>query len=130
VYPYLYGGIDLNIDKVGLMIVQVKNYLNVHGYKFDFREDAFLEMDPFACSMLDDSDKEGRGFPIPIVRILFLSGRDRARTVTSKTYNPPSEGAATLGEDGRLTLHILQLRVFGSQSKGPSTERVVSHRMQ
>lgn len=49
-----------------------------------------------ACSMLDNSDKESRGFPISVVRIMYLFSRDRTPAVTHKKCNPPSEGATTL----------------------------------
>ncbi len=49
VYPFLYGGLDLDVDKIGFIIIQVK--------KNDVSEVAqdlvFKKMDPFACGLLD-----------------------------------------------------------------------------
>jgi hypothetical protein len=70
VYPYLYGGTDLDIDKVGFIIVQVKN--DSTSYKDPSLDELFSKMDPFTCKLIDNIDKEDGRFPIPIIRIVFL----------------------------------------------------------
>jgi len=101
VYPFLYDSKDecLNVKNVGFVIVQVKNDAKVSPSN----DEVFKKMDPFGCSLLNDSDKvEGR-FPIPIIRLVFLIAKKEGNsTVTQKIYNSPSDGATSLGEDGRL----------------------------
>jgi len=70
VYPFLYGGTDLDINKVGFIIVQVKNDSTSHGA--GSLDDLFSKMDPFFCHLIYDIDKEDGRFPIPIIRIVFL----------------------------------------------------------
>ena len=70
VYPYLYGGTDLDIDKVGFIIVQVKN--DSTSYSDPSLDELFSKMDPFTCKLIDNIDKEDGRFPIPIIRIVFL----------------------------------------------------------
>jgi hypothetical protein len=55
---------------------------------------------PLLAACLTTQTKKAEDFPFPL---WFLFSRDCACAVTSKTYNPPSEGPATLGEDGRPT---------------------------
>ena len=75
VYPYLYGSTDLDIKKLGFIIVQVKN--DSTRYAGGSLDDLFLKMDPFKCNLIDKGDKEDGRFPIPIIRIVFLlSGND------------------------------------------------------
>ncbi|KAH8991466.1 hypothetical protein EDB86DRAFT_1606683 [Lactarius hatsudake] len=69
VYPYLYGGTDLDPKKVGFIIVQVKNDSNTQ----QARADAFSNMDPFKCGLLDKSDLEDGNFPIPIIPFVVLT---------------------------------------------------------
>ncbi len=78
VYPYLYGGTDLDPKKVGFIIVQVKNDSNVQRAQAD----VFPNMDPFKCGLLDESDLEDGIFPIPIIRFLF--------SLSSTKRSPPS----------------------------------------
>ncbi|KAH9173206.1 hypothetical protein EDB89DRAFT_2068954 [Lactarius sanguifluus] len=78
VYPYLYGGTDLDPKKVGFIIVQVKNDSNTQ----QAQADAFPNMDPFKCGLLDNSDLEDGKFPIPIMRLLFR--------LSSTKGSPPS----------------------------------------
>jgi hypothetical protein len=70
VYPYLYGGTDLDIDKVGFILVQVKN--NSTKYADESLDEVFSKMDPFRCHLIGDEDKKDGRFPIPIIRIIFL----------------------------------------------------------
>jgi len=59
VYQYLYGGSELNVKKVGFIIVQVKTNPN----EAQFINKIFQEMDPFGCNLIDNLDK--RGWMIP-----------------------------------------------------------------
>ncbi|KAI9430649.1 hypothetical protein H4582DRAFT_2063550 [Lactarius indigo] len=96
VYPYLYDSFDLNVKKVGFIIVQVKNDSNT-SRSDDLK--IFQNMDPFKCGILDLSDTEDGQFPIPIIRIVFsISGPD---SITCMDYNKPSDGAVSLGKDGQ-----------------------------
>jgi hypothetical protein len=70
VYPYLYGGKDLDINKVGFIIVQVKNDSN--SYSSSALNELFSKMDPFSSGLINDKDKENGRFPIPIIRVVFL----------------------------------------------------------
>jgi hypothetical protein len=97
VYPYLYGGIDLDINKVGFIIVQVKN--DSAAYGAGSLDDLFSKMDPFYCRLVYDIDKEDGRFPIPIIRIVFLLSVSDPYFKQHK-YISPSQGAATL-RDGR-----------------------------
>ncbi|KAH8991830.1 hypothetical protein EDB83DRAFT_2534946 [Lactarius deliciosus] len=45
VYPFLYGGTDLDVDKVGFIIVQVKK----NDTSKAAQDQIFKKMDPFAC---------------------------------------------------------------------------------
>ena len=69
VYPFLYGTTNLDIRKVGFVIVQTKNDPR-QGLKQV--PDILEKMDPFACKLIDEIDKEDGRFPIPIIRIVFL----------------------------------------------------------
>jgi hypothetical protein len=94
VYPYLYDSMDLEVKNVGFVIVQVKNDSN------QSRPDAewFRNMDPFKCKLLEESDKDKAPFPIPIIRIVFTLAND-VPALTCKTYELPSHGATSLGND-------------------------------
>jgi hypothetical protein len=92
VYPYLYGGTDLDTNKVGFIIVQVRN--NSTSYTNESLDEVFSAMDPFACKLISDTDDEdGLGqFPIPIIRIVFLlSGNDAS--FRQHQYAPRAEQA-------------------------------------
>lgn len=99
VYPFLYDSKDerLDIKNVGFIIVQVKNDANVSPSD----DEVFQKMDPFGCLLLNDSDKVNGRFPIPIIRLVFLIAKKKDFAVTPKTYNSPSDGARSFGEDGR-----------------------------
>ncbi|KAH9172091.1 hypothetical protein EDB89DRAFT_2070070 [Lactarius sanguifluus] len=49
VYPFLYGGTDLDVDKVGFIIVQVKK----NDTSEAAQDQIFKKMDPFACDFPD-----------------------------------------------------------------------------
>lgn len=93
VYPYIYNATNLDAEKVGFIIVQVKNDSNASRVN---AKEVFKKMDPFECGLLDKSSKTP--FTIPIIRILFsLSGDNLA--VEPQQYERPSDGAVTLGKD-------------------------------
>jgi len=97
VYPFLYNGIDLDINKVGFIIIQVKD--DSAAYGAGSLDDLFLKMDPFSCRLIYDIDKEDGRFPIPIIRIVFLlSASDHY--FKQHRYTSPSQGAVTL-QDGQ-----------------------------
>jgi hypothetical protein len=56
-------------------------------------DEVFSKMDPFACKLITDDDKECGRFPIPIIRIVFLlSGNEasfRQYTPSAKPTSPP-----------------------------------------
>jgi hypothetical protein len=101
VYPFLYDTLDLDVKKLGFIIIQIKNDPNLSESEV---LSSFSKMDPFICSLLDNSDKDEDGrFPIPIIRIVFslsITGHPR---FTHVKYKIPSEGAKTFGKDGRPT---------------------------
>ncbi|KAI9429403.1 hypothetical protein H4582DRAFT_2065292 [Lactarius indigo] len=82
VYPYLYDSFDLDVKKVGFIIVQVKNDSNT-SRSDDLK--IFQNMDPFKCGILDLSDTEDGQFPIPIIRIVSL-GKDGQPLFTSYDF--------------------------------------------
>jgi hypothetical protein len=90
VYPFIYGSTELVRNRVGFIIVQVKNDSNPHRPMLD----VFPNMDPFACGLLRDSDLEDGRFPIPIIRLLFLLARGTPE-VRRKEYTLPSLGVGT-----------------------------------
>ncbi|KAI0301711.1 hypothetical protein B0F90DRAFT_1816914 [Multifurca ochricompacta] len=98
VYPYLYGGTDLDMQKLGFMIVQVKNDPDLD--RSDFNE-LFKRMDPFKCKLLHESDKQDGPFPIPIIRFLFTLSSGDTPTLERMKYDSPSDGATTLGTNGQ-----------------------------
>lgn len=93
VYPYLYEALNLDVKKLGFIIVQVKNDSNNI-------DEVFQKMDPFECGLLaksKDKSKTQSPFTVPIVRILFfLSGTKDL--VEPRVYNPPSNGTTMLNE--------------------------------
>ncbi|KAH8993716.1 hypothetical protein EDB92DRAFT_2113656 [Lactarius akahatsu] len=90
VYPYLYGGTDLDPKKVGFIIVQVKNG--------QAQADAFPNMDPFKCGFLDESDLEDGKFPIPIIHLLFSLSSTKG-SPPSVTVAPPKDTASRRGNE-------------------------------
>ncbi|KAH9082164.1 hypothetical protein EDB83DRAFT_2547862 [Lactarius deliciosus] len=87
VYPFLYGTSDLDVKKVGFIIIQVKNYAN------HLAPDPMLfkKMDPFLCDLLR---KEDTDFAVPIIRIVFALGGGES-SFTQQTYESPDDGAVT-----------------------------------
>ena len=105
VYPFLYDTLDLDVKRVGFVIVQIKNDPTLSDSDL---LSSLRQMDPFLCKLLDDSDKDkDNQFPIPIIRIVFSLSTPTTSTSTSGptfthvTYKVPSEGTATFGKDGR-----------------------------
>ncbi|KAH9042332.1 hypothetical protein EDB84DRAFT_1472869 [Lactarius hengduanensis] len=86
VYPFLYGTSDLDVKKVGFIIIQVQNYVN----RLAPDPMLFKKMDPFLCDFLSkDTD-----FAVPIIRIVFaLSGGESS--FTQQTYESLDDGAVT-----------------------------------
>jgi hypothetical protein len=68
VYPFMYNTTDLDINKLGFIIVQVRN----RSAKTKSLDDTFKKMDPFDCNLIKSTHKKGGRFPIPIIRIVFL----------------------------------------------------------
>ena len=92
VYPFLYEALELNLEKLGFIIVQVKNDSNENQATGD---DVFQKMDPFECGLLDKSKKDT--LTVPIIRIVFwLPGTKHS--MTSQVYSSPSNGAAILDD--------------------------------
>jgi hypothetical protein len=121
VYPYLYGGTGLNIHKLGFIIVQVKNYLNIHGHK-PSREDVFLEV-PAAC--LTTQTKKAEDFPSPLsgsctCSVGIVRPRSLTRNATRHRRVPQPSG-----EDG-ATHHIIRF-VCVRESIQRSFDRWKSH---
>lgn len=100
VYQYLYNSTDLDVKKVGFVIVQVKNASN--GYNQGQLDEIFLKMDPFECGLAHKTtDNESGQFPIPIIRILFLLSTSK-HDFWQHTYSSPSRGARTIQDEGPL----------------------------
>ena len=89
VYPYLYGGTDLDINKVGFIIVKVKN--DSTAYEAGSLDELFTKMDPFDCNLINDKDKEDGRFRIPIIRIIFLLSGN-GNSFKRHTYTPGAAG--------------------------------------
>jgi hypothetical protein len=95
VYPFLYEALHLDTEKLGFIIVQVKNDPNVYRKTIS---EIFRKMDPFECGLVaQDKSKTQRPFTVPIIRILFLLSGTKD-TVEPMEYSSPSEGAATLDD--------------------------------
>ncbi|KAN0134142.1 hypothetical protein V8E53_008031, partial [Lactarius tabidus] len=80
IYLFLYGTSDLIIDKVGFIMVQVKNHTNHMAPQSQF----FKAMDPFRCHLVKEADN----LAIPIVRIVFSLGRDQSAKNFDKAGHP------------------------------------------
>ncbi|KAI9429233.1 hypothetical protein H4582DRAFT_2089709 [Lactarius indigo] len=105
---------DLDVKKVGFIIVQVKNDSNT-SRSDDLK--IFQNMDPFKCGILDLSDTEDGQFPIPIICIIFsISGPDG---ITCMDYNKPSDGAVSLGKDGQPLFTSYDFMCLGIGLFGP-----------
>ncbi len=95
VYPFLYGGTDLDTKKVGFIMVQVKKNDSSNE---ESQAKIFRKMDPFDCGLVPES--RGLNYPIPVIRLVFaLCCKEPG--LTQKTYESPSEGALSLGKDGQ-----------------------------
>jgi hypothetical protein len=94
VYPFLYDTNDLDIKKVGFVLVQVKNYVDSKSPS----DTIFQIMDPFHCSLLNKDDE--LDFTVPIIRIVFSLG-DETPELQYQTYESPKDGAMTIDEDGQ-----------------------------
>ncbi len=92
VYPYLYKALDLDEEKLGFVIVQVKNNSSFNQTNID---EVFWKMDPFECGLLDKSKMDV--LTIPIICILFLLS-SRTVGVECQKYGQPSNGAVTLNK--------------------------------
>jgi hypothetical protein len=101
VYPYLYGGTDLDIDKVGFIIVQVKN--DSTSYTAESLDEVFSTMDPFTCKLISHMDQKAGRFPIPIIRIVFCS----------PATMPPSSSISRVQNAGSLSSHRMITCVLG-----------------
>ncbi|KAI0301700.1 hypothetical protein B0F90DRAFT_1667817 [Multifurca ochricompacta] len=86
---YLYGGTDLDVQKVGFIIVQVKNDSNIG--QSDFIE-LFKKMDPFKYNLLGESDKEDGPFLILIICTPIVEWMK---------FKLLSDGATTLDSNGQ-----------------------------
>ncbi|KAH9977335.1 hypothetical protein BGW80DRAFT_1288680 [Lactifluus volemus] len=95
VLPYLFETTNLDISKLGFIIIRVEN----DGNNSEPDADMFLKMDPFTCGLLDKLDVDGC-FRIPIIRIVF-SLRGEGAVVTPMRYSTPSEGASLDNFDER-----------------------------
>jgi hypothetical protein len=93
VYPFLYGGTELNAEKVGFIIVQIKNNSKTHR---STPTEIFPNMDPFKCRLLDKSDLQDGKFPIPIICLLFSISTGGQSSV--KKYEESSTNSSTKRE--------------------------------
>ncbi len=91
VCPFLYETGDLDIKKVGFVIVQVKNRANY----MPPNAKPFKKMDPFLCELLGDEDR-----PVPIIRIVFTLDGERP-SFQWQAYGSPDDGAVTLDRNGQ-----------------------------
>ncbi|KAH9035048.1 hypothetical protein EDB84DRAFT_1269650, partial [Lactarius hengduanensis] len=94
VYPYLFGTSDLVVNKVGFIIIQVKNYAN----NLTPDDDLFKKIDPILCGLVSKVD--GPGFTVPIIRIVFALGKGEP-SLQRMNYDSPRQGATTFDGDGR-----------------------------
>ncbi|KAH9081566.1 hypothetical protein EDB83DRAFT_2214337 [Lactarius deliciosus] len=94
VYPYLFDSSDLVVNKVGFIVIQVKNYAN----NLTPDDDLFKKMDPILCGLVSKDD--GLGFTIPIIRIVFALGKGEP-SFERMNYDSPTQGATTFDRNGR-----------------------------
>ncbi|KAH9175335.1 hypothetical protein EDB89DRAFT_2137024 [Lactarius sanguifluus] len=92
VYPFLYGVSDLDVKKVGFIIIQVKNHANPAPNPKSFRK-----MGPFLCDLLSNEDTD---FTVPIIRIVFALGGGKS-SFTRQTYRSLDDGAVTFDGHGQ-----------------------------
>ncbi|KAI0291938.1 hypothetical protein B0F90DRAFT_306131 [Multifurca ochricompacta] len=98
IYPFLYEDIHLDVQKLGFIIVQVKNNASIGPNQFN---EMFRNMDPLKYELLDASDKKNGIFPIPIIRLLFSVSSKGNPKVEHMTYESPSDGAPALDNNGQ-----------------------------
>ncbi|KAH9175259.1 hypothetical protein EDB89DRAFT_2092796 [Lactarius sanguifluus] len=94
VYPYLYDTNDLVINKVGFIVVQVKN----HADNLSPDANLFKKMDPFLCELVSKDDRPG--FTVPLIRIVFALGKGEP-SFKRMRYNSLEQGAATFDVNGQ-----------------------------
>ncbi|KAH8998873.1 hypothetical protein EDB86DRAFT_3075930 [Lactarius hatsudake] len=94
VYPYLCDTSDLVTNKVGFIIVQVKNYAD----KLSRDTELFQKIDPFVCGLVSKDDESS--FTVPIIRIVFSLG-GKEPSLERMNYNSPDQGAVTLYRSGK-----------------------------
>ncbi|KAH9082179.1 hypothetical protein EDB83DRAFT_620620 [Lactarius deliciosus] len=94
VYPYLYGTSDLVINKVGFIIVQVKNCAD----QLSPNAELFRKIDPFVCGLVSKGDESN--FTVPIIRIVFSLGGKKP-SLERMNYDSPDQGAVTLYRSGQ-----------------------------
>ncbi|KAH8998947.1 hypothetical protein EDB86DRAFT_3075991 [Lactarius hatsudake] len=93
VYPFLYGASDLDVKKVGFIIIQDKNHVNPMAPN----PKSFRKMDPFLCDLLSNEDTD---FTVPIIRIVFALGGGES-SFTRQTYRSLDDGAVTFDGHGQ-----------------------------
>ena len=93
-YPFLYDTDDLDVKKVGCVLVQVKNFVDSIPAKDKIN--FYQKLDPFYCSLLDKNND----FTVPIIRIVFSLG-DKKTGLYHQTYNSPEDGAKTFNKEGQ-----------------------------
>ncbi|KAH9082104.1 hypothetical protein EDB83DRAFT_613711 [Lactarius deliciosus] len=93
VYPFLYGTSNLDVEKVGYIIIQVKNHAN----RLAPNAKLFKKMDPYLCDLLSNEDTD---FMVPIIRIVFALGGGKP-SFTRQTYGSPDDGAVTFNTNGQ-----------------------------
>lgn len=91
---HFYDTRDLILERVGFIIVQVKN----HARFLKPQEGLFQFMDPFLCQLLEKGDNSN--FTVPIIRIVFALGGEKP-FLERMVYASPDLGVATLGRKGK-----------------------------
>ena len=82
-------GTDFDINKVGSIIVKVKN--DSTAYEAGSLDELFTKMDPFNCNLTNDEDREDGRFRIPIICIIFLLFGN-GNSFKRHTYTPGATG--------------------------------------
>jgi len=83
VYPFLYETSDLDINKVGFIIAQVRNRANDMAPNAEL----FRKMDPFVCQLLSKEDSSQ--FTVPIIR-RYMRHQKTVRRPSMLTNGPSS----------------------------------------
>ena len=94
VFPFLYRSNQLDVNNVGFILVQVKNFKK-HKYR---STKLFQKLDPLICKLLKKADMEN--FTVPIIRIVWALGGDRPSSLTQMKYKSPQSGAVALDAAG------------------------------